>query len=48
VNISKNVIQTRYTLLPYLYTLMYKANTEGITVVRPLLHEWVSTQTHAD
>uniref|UniRef100_A0A8C0ZWX1 Sucrase-isomaltase, intestinal n=1 Tax=Castor canadensis TaxID=51338 RepID=A0A8C0ZWX1_CASCN len=42
VNISKNVIQTRYTLLPYLYTLMYKANTEGITVVRPLLHEFVS------
>nr|XP_011721917.1 maltase-glucoamylase, intestinal [Macaca nemestrina] len=44
VNISRNVLQTRYTLLPYLYTLMYKAHTEGVTVVRPLLHEFVSDQ----
>ncbi|XP_058387671.1 maltase-glucoamylase isoform X3 [Diceros bicornis minor] len=44
VNISKNVLQTRYTLLPYLYTLMHLAHTEGSTVVRPLLHEFVSDQ----
>ncbi|XP_032613964.2 maltase-glucoamylase-like, partial [Hylobates moloch] len=44
VNISRNVLQTRYTLLPYLYTLMHKAHTEGVTVVRPLLHEFVSDQ----
>ncbi|XP_054215275.1 maltase-glucoamylase isoform X3 [Homo sapiens] len=44
VNISRNVLQTRYTLLPYLYTLMQKAHTEGVTVVRPLLHEFVSDQ----
>ncbi|XP_074171361.1 maltase-glucoamylase [Rhinolophus sinicus] len=44
VSISKSVLQTRYTLLPYLYTLMHLAYTEGRTVVRPLLHEFVSDQ----
>lgn len=44
VSISRSVLQTRYTLLPYLYTLMHLAYTEGRTVVRPLLHEFVSDQ----
>ncbi|NXG00716.1 MGA protein, partial [Sakesphorus luctuosus] len=41
VEISKNVLNTRYTLLPYLYTLMHDAHAQGSTVVRPLLHEFV-------
>ncbi|KAM9216330.1 putative maltase-glucoamylase 2 [Dugong dugon] len=39
-NYSRSILQTRYTLLPYLYTLMHKAHVEGSTVVRPLLHEF--------
>ncbi|KAM7121734.1 maltase-glucoamylase isoform 1-T3 [Molossus nigricans] len=41
-NMSQSVLRTRYTILPYLYTLMHLAHTQGSTVVRPLLHEFVS------
>ncbi|NWX20701.1 MGA protein, partial [Aegotheles bennettii] len=43
--ISRNVLNIRYTLLPYLYTLLYEANAHGSTVVRPLLHEFVEDRT---
>lgn len=36
---SKHYLTIRYTLLPYLYTLFYKAHTTGETVVRPVMHE---------
>ncbi|XP_053464708.1 putative maltase-glucoamylase-like protein FLJ16351 [Nycticebus coucang] len=45
---SRKVLHTRYTLLPYLYTLMHKAHVEGSTVVRPLLHEFTDDSTTWD
>ncbi|NXX98579.1 MGA protein, partial [Centropus bengalensis] len=44
-DISRNVLNIRYALLPYLYTLMYEASAHGSTVVRPLLHEFVEDKT---
>ncbi|XP_054420203.1 probable maltase-glucoamylase 2 [Pteronotus mesoamericanus] len=45
---ARQVLQTRYNLLPYLYTLMHKAHAEGSTVVRPLLHEFSEDKTTWD
>uniref|UniRef100_A0A673K9X0 P-type domain-containing protein n=1 Tax=Sinocyclocheilus rhinocerous TaxID=307959 RepID=A0A673K9X0_9TELE len=35
VNTSRHYLNIRYTLLPYLYTLFYKAHVKGETVVHP-------------
>ncbi|XP_063061397.1 sucrase-isomaltase, intestinal [Engraulis encrasicolus] len=45
---SRDVLNIRYTLLPYLYTLMFQAHARGDTVVRPLLHEFVTDRTTWD
>uniref|UniRef100_A0A674GCW2 alpha-glucosidase n=1 Tax=Taeniopygia guttata TaxID=59729 RepID=A0A674GCW2_TAEGU len=47
-NMSRKVLNTRYTLLPYLYTLLYNAHAHGSTVVRPILHEFVGDRTTWD
>uniref|UniRef100_A0A8C3J0N4 Maltase-glucoamylase n=1 Tax=Calidris pygmaea TaxID=425635 RepID=A0A8C3J0N4_9CHAR len=44
VKSSKHYLTIRYTLLPYLYTLFYRAHIQGDTVVRPLLHEFYSEE----
>ncbi|PIK61599.1 putative sucrase-isomaltase, intestinal [Apostichopus japonicus] len=38
----RDLFAIRYTLLPYLYTLHYKATAYGHTVVRPLMFEFTS------
>ncbi|XP_056354560.1 sucrase-isomaltase, intestinal [Oenanthe melanoleuca] len=48
VNSSKHYLGIRYTLLPYLYSLLYRAHARGDTVVRPLLHEFYSDETTWD
>ncbi|XP_032662560.1 lysosomal alpha-glucosidase-like, partial [Odontomachus brunneus] len=45
VQSSKNALNIRYRLLPYLYTLFFKAHKFGDTVVRPLFFEF-SCDTH--
>ncbi|KAL6037192.1 hypothetical protein STEG23_003002 [Scotinomys teguina] len=37
---SKNILEIRYTLLPYFYTQMHEAHVQGGTVIRPLMHEF--------
>ncbi|XP_054432879.1 sucrase-isomaltase, intestinal [Pteronotus mesoamericanus] len=39
-NSSRHYLNIRYTLLPFLYTLFYKAHKFGETVARPILHEF--------
>jgi alpha-glucosidase (family GH31 glycosyl hydrolase) len=41
-------LHIRYTLLPYYYTLFYKAHTDGSTVIRPLFHEYPTDRTTLD
>ncbi|XP_040830836.1 sucrase-isomaltase, intestinal [Ochotona curzoniae] len=40
VQSSRHYLNIRYSLLPFLYTLFYKAHRYGETVARPVLHEF--------
>ncbi|XP_066220354.1 probable maltase-glucoamylase 2 [Saccopteryx leptura] len=40
LNSSRHYLNIRYTLLPYLYTLFFRAHSRGDTVARPLVHEF--------
>ncbi|XP_020844721.1 sucrase-isomaltase, intestinal [Phascolarctos cinereus] len=44
VRSSRNYLTVRYTLLPFLYTLFYKAHVYGDTVSRPILHEFYTDE----
>ena len=46
LSICKKHIQRRYRILPYLYTLAQKMNTEGEIWVRPLFYEFPEIETH--
>ena len=41
--VSREAMETRYWLLPHLYTLFHQVASEGGTVIRPLHHELVAT-----
>ncbi len=36
---SRKIVEIRYSLLPYLYSLFYEVNQKGGTVIRSLMHE---------
>ncbi|XP_067678896.1 maltase-glucoamylase-like [Haliotis asinina] len=42
---SREAMETRYRLLPYLYTLFHRAHSNGNTVIRPLHHEYPRDET---
>ncbi|CAF3886060.1 unnamed protein product [Rotaria sp. Silwood1] len=46
--IMASALRIRYTLLPYYYTLFYKAHTQGSTVIRPLFHEYPTDKNTLD
>ncbi|CAF1070902.1 unnamed protein product, partial [Didymodactylos carnosus] len=48
VGIMVKALKIRYTLLPYYYTLFFKAHTRGSTVIRPLFHEYPQDQITTD
>ncbi|XP_072180126.1 sucrase-isomaltase, intestinal-like [Diadema setosum] len=48
VDMTKNILEERYRLLPFLYTLFYHAHLDSATVVRPLANEFPTDQIALD
>ncbi|XP_006814115.2 sucrase-isomaltase, intestinal-like [Saccoglossus kowalevskii] len=46
--IAKAALHVRYNLMPFLYTLFHESHLNGSTVVRPLMHEFVTDLTAHD
>ncbi len=40
LDISRHYLNLRYSLLPYIYSAFYRAETEGEPVMKPLFFEW--------
>jgi maltase-glucoamylase len=45
VDSNRRVVETRYTLIPFLYTLFHRVHISGGTVVRSMAHEFPSDST---
>ncbi|KAK3600456.1 hypothetical protein CHS0354_037863 [Potamilus streckersoni] len=41
---SRQILEIRYLLLPYLYSLFYRTHTQGGTIIRSMLHEFPKDQ----
>ncbi|XP_070553627.1 sucrase-isomaltase, intestinal-like [Ptychodera flava] len=41
-NNVRDILHVRYTLLPYVYTLFHQSHVNGSTVVRPVMHEFIT------
>uniref|UniRef100_G1SKM6 Sucrase-isomaltase, intestinal n=1 Tax=Oryctolagus cuniculus TaxID=9986 RepID=G1SKM6_RABIT len=48
VEMTRNVLNIRYTLLPYFYTQLHEIHAHGGTVIRPLMHEFFDDRTTWD
>lgn len=46
-NIMRTALETRYSLLPFLYTLFYRSHVDGTAVIRPMFFQYPSSYNDA-